>query len=571
MQEVAFHTNIPSLQSQSDLYRSRKMLRQSVLRLSSGLRINTSADNIGGFSMTTRMSARIRGLNQAVNNANKGIAIAQTADNGLEKSIDILYRIREFAVKAINNNPIEEELIDMQYEVNKLSSQLDDIANNTKFQKHYLLNGDFTDKLFLVGADSNQMINLTIQDARRENMGIDFLSLQTEPDEENRLNSDGDISKTRRGSNYLLLNNGVGADEDLTITGSLGTATIIVNEGDTAKIIAEEVNAEKLSTGVEAEAVTYAKLYDLRRTGTVSFTLHGESFSSFITADIADDDDLTSLADAINNAPGNTEITATLTSDNSGIILYNPDGYNIGIESYDHTKLSGTIKFIGLKSDGITTSGQAVTIRRPDSAIVGGNIIFKSEDSFNVAVDVGHGGHNNGIFDVAGSTYSSEIYIDPEEDEFYENYDLLGIINDAIDYLSDIQSNVNSFQNRVELTASGLWNESENMNVSRSRIITTDYANEITNLTKAQILLNISSAMLIQANFLPEHTFSIISNNNDEDAIYIVEVKDFEKNTNTMSPPDYNNTFEEEFEEELFMSDLITSNTTDTSDYGLYA
>lgn len=159
---IFINTNVASINAQRHLMRSTQVLGNTFKRLSSGLRVNSAKDDAAGFSIATRMTAQIRGLNQAVRNANDAISLVQVAEGALDETTNALQRIRELAVQSSNDTYNAGDRQDMQAEVNQLLSEIDRIAINTQFNNQQVLSGGFLGKKFQVGADAGQTITLSI-------------------------------------------------------------------------------------------------------------------------------------------------------------------------------------------------------------------------------------------------------------------------------------------------------------------------------------------------------------------------------------------------------------------------
>ncbi|WP_040336510.1 flagellin, partial [Candidatus Magnetobacterium casense] len=156
------NTNVASLNSQRNLMRSTNELSGTFQRLSSGYRINSAKDDAAGLAISTRMTAQILGLNQAVRNANDGISLVQVAEGALDETTNALQRIRELAVQSANTTYSDGDRAFMQKEAAQLMSEIDRIAKTTQFNKQNLLTGEYTDKYFQVGALSGQVIRVSI-------------------------------------------------------------------------------------------------------------------------------------------------------------------------------------------------------------------------------------------------------------------------------------------------------------------------------------------------------------------------------------------------------------------------
>ncbi len=159
------NTNASALNAQRQLNSTSNSLGRSFERLSSGLRINGAKDDAAGLSITTRFSAQIRGLNQAVRNSNDGISLAQTAEGALNETTNILQRIRELAVQASNDTNNDSDRASLQAEVSQLQSELDRIADTTNFNGNKVLDGSFLAKNIQVGANVGETLSVSIDAA----------------------------------------------------------------------------------------------------------------------------------------------------------------------------------------------------------------------------------------------------------------------------------------------------------------------------------------------------------------------------------------------------------------------
>ncbi|WP_375182788.1 flagellin hook IN motif-containing protein, partial [Marinobacter sp.] len=347
---LGINTNVASLSAQNQLNKSQELSNQALERLSSGLRINSAKDDAAGLAISTRFQAQISGLNQAVRNANDGISLAQTAEGALGETVNSLQRIRELAVQSANDTNSASDRASLQEEVDQLLSEVNRIADTTQFNGQNILDGTFTAANFQVGANAGQTIGVSIDSARANQIGSFDLT------------TDG-TATTAVAAAAAPGASTVVAAEDLTVTGSLGTTTVTVDAGDSAKTIAERVNAATSSTGVKADATTKARIESVA-TGTISFDLTGaDGTATSISAQIDDASNVTALADAINSASTTTGITAELSADRSSITLTSTAGDDILIADASDGDAADSAVFNvqGLNADG-TNSGAAVTL-----------------------------------------------------------------------------------------------------------------------------------------------------------------------------------------------------------------
>ncbi len=155
------NTNVVSLNAQRNLNSSQNALATTLQRLSSGMRINSAKDDAAGLAISERMTSQIRGLNQAVRNANDGISMSQTAEGALGEIGNNLQRIRELAVQSRNASNSVSDRTALNNEVQQIKGEIDRVASTTAFNGIKLLDGSFTNQAFQVGANVGETINIT--------------------------------------------------------------------------------------------------------------------------------------------------------------------------------------------------------------------------------------------------------------------------------------------------------------------------------------------------------------------------------------------------------------------------
>ena len=169
---TVINTNIKSLIASDALVANNKKLETAMQRLSTGVRINSSADDAAGLGIATRMTSQVRGLNMAIRNASDTISVAQTAEGAMTEIGDILQRMRELAVQAASDQNSADDRAFLQQEVTQLSSEIDRIASTTQFNSMNLLDGSYTDKVFQIGANSGQSIGMSIGSMSASALGV---------------------------------------------------------------------------------------------------------------------------------------------------------------------------------------------------------------------------------------------------------------------------------------------------------------------------------------------------------------------------------------------------------------
>ncbi len=381
------NTNVASLNAQRNLNSSQGSLATSLQRLSSGLRINSAKDDAAGLAISERFSTQIRGLNQAVRNANDGISLTQTAEGALNEIGNNLQRIRELAVQSRNATNSTEDRQALQKEVAQLKSEIDRVADTTAFNSTKLLDGSFQNQDFQVGANKGETISITnIADA-----------------------------------NIAALGSWTGTETTYTQTTAAATATAF------ATGISMDINGVTISTAdgaADAAAATAAikSAFDTAKANPANTALAN------VTMD---------AAGAITSTDSTLEI-ANLT---------NVSGVNAGTTNGTETVTTG-VAMTGFADLDISTTTGA------DNAIL--------------AMDA------------------------------------------AIKAINDSRADLGAIQNRFSSTIANLQTTSENLSASRGRIVDADFATETANLTRSQILQQAGTAMLAQANGLPQNVLSLL-------------------------------------------------------------
>jgi len=494
-------TNLASLNAQRNLNSSQAGLQTALQRLSSGLRINSARDDAAGLAISQRFTSQINGLNQAVRNANDGISLAQTAEGALQESGNILQRIRQLAIQSANDSNSAGDRKALQAEVSQLTSELNRIANTTTFNGKKVLDGSFAGQKFQVGADANQTINVTISDGRATALG-NYAFAST-----NATAAQGISVATAAADNIAGGNNF--KSQAVTINGSLGQTTIAAGTlaaGSTARTVATEVNNVTGSTGVTAAARTTATLSGASAAGTFTFSLYGQNTSSIsISATITSTSDLTSVRDAINAQTGLTGITAEGTG--ASLSLVQAEGYNIALENVSGTG-AATLNLTGAEGSAVTL-GASTT----DSSVVGGTVTFNSENAFTVSSSVagsagglfgGGAAANAGVTGALSAVGSVSIATQTGANS------AISVLDAAIQKLNSIRADLGAVQNRFGSTISNLETTAENLDAARSRVRDADFAAETAALTRGQILQQAGTAILAQANALPNGVLSLL-------------------------------------------------------------
>lgn len=378
------NTNVMSLNAQRNLTTSGSQLATALQRLSSGLRINSAKDDAAGLAISERFTTQIRGLNQAVRNANDGISLSQTAEGALGEVANNLQRIRELAVQAANATNSSSDRAALQAEVSQLLQEIDRVANQTAFNGVRLLDGSFTSAVFQVGANAGETVTVSgLVDANIAALGS--------------------VTAATGQSSAVTA---------ITALGAVGAGVLVINGTDVGNGIAAAGSASQRVGQVVDAINNYAS--------TTGVNAAYDSATNRIV--------LTSAADIV--VTGTDDGTAT--------------AFNVAGNDGDATAATTTgITLLSVAS----SAGAALAIQQVDSALAG--------------------------------------------------------INSA-------RATLGAVQNRFTSVVANLMTTAENLTASRSRILDADFAAETAAMTRAQILQQAGTAILAQANAVPQNVLSLL-------------------------------------------------------------
>ena len=246
---MRINTNVMALNAQNMLAGNQSGVQKSINKLSSGLRINSAADDAAGLAISEKMRSQIRGLDQAESNAQDGISLIQTAEGALQQTTDILQRMRELVIKAENSgvlSPEDETAIDT--EMAELSSEIDRIALSTTFNGKTLLDGsrkeDAQALAFKIGANTLEQdtLSVTIGSMKASDLSVDNITTETD-DALTKIDAAIQTVSSQRAKLGAVQNRMEYAIESITVTGeNLTSAESRIRDVDMA---AEMVNFTK--------------------------------------------------------------------------------------------------------------------------------------------------------------------------------------------------------------------------------------------------------------------------------------------------------------------------------------
>ena len=500
---ASVNTNIGAMVAQNNMSKQTREMEQAMERLSSGLRLNSASDDAAGVSISERMNAQIKGLNQAIRNSKDAQNLIDTIEGANIEVVNILQRIRELAVQSANDTMSGLDRTFLADEVTALVAEIDRIKDTTAYNGQKVLDGTFTSKIFQVGFLKDEEIALSVDSIATSSIG----TFELKSDSTSITVTDGASDNT---------------ETSITIDGHLGSAAAAVSAGSSAKTMAAAITEDFASTGVKATAVTYALINDLSAAGTVNFSLQTADGTASIVSNNTSTSDLTNLRDAINAKSGVTGVTATYESGSQGgVVLKHATGHDIHIENISGVTTTATIDVHSLDSDGKTEkdAGSAnIAMDGANDAVVTGTMTLTSAKAFTVSGDAaGDAGFFNTTHGYSGATDAggtaainnvASIAIGTQTGA----ESAIAVVDGAIDQINLIRSDLGAVSNRLDKTINNLSNIVENTSASRSHINDADFAAETSALTKAQILNQAATSMLAQANASKQNVLALLQN-----------------------------------------------------------
>ncbi|EFU2328225.1 flagellin A [Campylobacter coli] len=305
------NTNVAALNAKANADLNSKSLDASLSRLSSGLRINSAADDASGMAIADSLRSQANTLGQAISNGNDALGILQTADKAMDEQLKILDTIKTKATQAAQDGQSLKTRTMLQADINRLMEELDNIANTTSFNGKQLLSGNFINQEFQIGASSNQTVKATIGATQSSKIGL------TRFETGERISSSGEVQFTLK--NY----NGIDdfKFQKVVISTSVGTGL---------GALADEINKNADKTGVRATFTVETRGMAAVRAGATSddFAINGVKIGK---VDYKDGDSNGALVSAINSVKDTTGVEASIDA-NGQLLLTSREGRGIKIE-----------------------------------------------------------------------------------------------------------------------------------------------------------------------------------------------------------------------------------------------
>jgi flagellin len=468
---LVVNTNILALNAQRNLDRSSGILGKALERLSSGLRVNSAADDAAGLAISDRMYAQVRGLNQAVRNANDGISLSQTAESALQEYTSIVQRMRELAVQSANatNTATDRSALDAEYQ--QLNAELDRIATQTTFNGNAVLNGTLGNITFQVGAFVGNTISLSLSAGVRTNqVGQIAQASGANPVDANAI-ATGEVTINGTAVVASVAGSGAGQTAD-----SAYAKAAAINASGVAGVTAAAVPAPSVATSAFANGTSV--VYNANAAAqTYSLSINGVAIYSAFSLATATGLSASALATQINVFSNQTGVSASVDG-SSNLVLTASDGRNIAIvqDSSDATVTSAILTAGGAAAAAnagtgdFTNRGQLQLTSNSNITLGGSAVAARTGFAVtSIALDTTTVGSTS-VTTVANSNTA------------------INRLDATLASVSALRAQFGAIQNRMQSTIANLQAVVQNVDAARSRIVDADFAAETANLTKGQIL-----------------------------------------------------------------------------------
>ncbi|NMW26564.1 flagellin FliC [Escherichia fergusonii] len=495
------NTNSLSLLTQNNLNKSQSSLSSAIERLSSGLRINSAKDDAAGQAIANRFTANIKGLTQASRNANDGISVAQTTEGALNEINNNLQRIRELSVQATNGTNSDSDLTSIQSEIQQRLSEIDRVSGQTQFNGVKVLASD-QDMTIQVGANDGETITIKLQEINSDTLGLSGFGIK----DPTKLKAAATETTSFSGTPVTLaaastLNTAIAAKAPGDNTS--GAATPGTSKGGIVSDADGNLFIEVTGSNKAGEDGYYAVTVDNDPTSaTVGQLTLGERATT--QPDAGDLTPVTSVEGKINIKISADAATKSIT-DAKLFKLEDANG-----------KDTGSFALIG--DDG---KQYAANVDQKTGAVSVKTMSYTDADGVkhdNVKVELGGSdGKTEVVTATDGKTYSvsdlqgkslktdSIAAISTQKTE-----DPLAAIDKALSQVDSLRSNLGAIQNRFDSAITNLGNTVNNLSSARSRIEDADYATEVSNMSRAQILQQAGTSVLAQANQTTQNVLSLL-------------------------------------------------------------
>ena len=473
------NTNIGAMNAHRNSEQTNLKLDKSLQALSSGLRINTAADDASGMAIANQLKSQSTGLGQAISNANDGIGVVQTADGALDEYENIINTVRTKSIQAASDGQNDDSRAAIQRDITKLLEEADNIANTTSFNGQQLLNGDFQNKSFHIGAYSEETVGINIANTNTNTIGRHVDTQGSSAVDTTALTAAGALT-----INTDALASAVNVGATSADKGKDNDTVSIAHSANSAWAKAQAINAVSNLTEVTAVASTHIE-GDAVTSGTIEagdLTINGIDIGK---VDVKSSDSDSGLMNAINAQTDKTGVVAT--NDGGKLSLHSIDGSDIVV--------SGTA---AASASNIT--GLAVAQNTGDITLISDHTIQMDKGASHIGF--ASGSH---LSKEKSSTLSA---IDVTTREGAEK--AIRSTDSALKQLDAIRSNIGSTQNQLESTVRNISVTQVNVSAAESQIRDVDFAAESAEFSKQNILAQSGTYAMTQANSVQQNVMKLL-------------------------------------------------------------
>jgi flagellin len=502
MQAGSINTNINALYALESLNNTGNTTNTLEQELSSGLAINSPADNPAGYIAAQGFTSQLGGDQQALSNVNQAISLVQTADGALTQQINILQQIQNTANQAASGINNAQQLQSLQQVVSQLQTQVTTTAQQATFNGQNLLDGTFGAQ-FQVGASEGQTIGLAIPSTEATAIGANQSSAAATGVYATGGSGTGAVGDTS-GNSYAITTGGTGAfttTDPVIIYGSAGNANLTVSAAtESAQSVAASVNNLQGQTGVTASADTSVAF--TVTTGSISFVLGNgndgtgaqtNAVNVSATVGSVSQSGLQNLVSAINQQTGSTGVTASVNSSNQ-LVLTQAQGDNISITGFTGT---GT-----LTAGGTATVTLGAANGDKTSATVQGLVTLQSNQAFSLSAAGSEIGLNtaSSLSSLASANVSTVSGANSA----------LNVVSFALQQLENVGAQLGAVQQRLQATASNLQTTDTNLTTAQSVVQDANIPQVTTELTQQEILQQAGVSALSQSSALQQSFLKLL-------------------------------------------------------------
>ncbi len=544
------NTNSLSLLTQNNLNKSQSSLSSAIERLSSGLRINSAKDDAAGQAIANRFSANIRGLTQASRNANDGISIAQTTEGALAEINNNLQRVRELSVQATNGTNSQSDLDSIQNEITQRLSEIDRVSGQTQFNGVKVLSQDNSLKI-QIGANDGENITIDLKKITSDTLGLNGFNV----------NGKGTVSNKTATVSDVMAAGGVAAGSDYTVTTRfdgmtaenafsrlsggdsvvVGASTYVYDAKNknftTDKVVATGTDTTNFAKGLKAtagktESGTYisdggAVDFDVDASGNISIGGKTAYLNGGVLSTNKGAATTQATMETLFGQADTGTVTDTILFGGKTYAFANTAGSGFSYKdtvSYDSvlaaSKAAATSS-VQLHSGGLTATvdlanGVSTTtfVDADNEMTTVGNYTTTyaiNKDNGEVTIKDGTGTGKYAPEKGAKAYVSADGTLTTKTtSQGSVTTDPLKALDEALSKVDALRSDLGAVQNRFDSTITNLGSTINNLSSARSRIEDADYATEVSNMSRAQILQQAGTSVLAQANQVTQNVLSLL-------------------------------------------------------------